>query len=84
MAYSAYVDALANINERMGGEPDVASGFIIVDQSYIEERFPEFRPKRPEPTAPTPAPQSAGDMGSVVFGKTRRAGDTQKPWWRVW
>ena len=84
VAYSGYTDALAKIRERMGSEPDVASGFIIVDQSYIEERFPEFRPKRPEPTAPTRTPEPAGDMGSIVFGKTRRAGDPQKPWWRFW
>lgn len=82
VTYSAYTDALAKIRERMGSEPDVASGFIIVDQSYIEERFPEFRPKRPEPTAPTPG--RVGDMGSIVFGKTQRAGDTRKPWWRFW
>ena len=84
VTYSAYMDALAKIRERMGGEPDVASGFIVVDQSYIVERFPEFRPKRPEPTAPTVTPQRAGDMGSIVFGRTRRTGDAQKPWWRFW
>jgi hypothetical protein len=83
VTYSAYTDALAKIRERMGSEPDVASGFIIVDQSYIEERFPAFRPKRPEPMALTPASQPAGDMGSIVFGKTRSS-DKQKPWWRFW
>ena len=84
MMYSDYADALAKIGERMGSEPDVASGFIIVDPSYIEERFPELRPKLPEPVAPNPIPHPAGDMGSVVFGTTQRSGDTRKPWWRFW
>lgn len=83
VTYSAYADALAKFKERMGSEPDIASGFIVVDQAYIEERFPENRPKRPEPPAPTPTQQPDGDMGSVVFGKTRREA-SQKPWWRFW
>ena len=83
MTYPDYADALAKIGERMGSEPDVASGFIIVDPSYIEERFPELRPT-PEPAAPATTAQPTGDMGSIVFGKTPRSGDTQKPWWRFW
>jgi len=82
IAYSAYADALAKINERMGSQPDVASGFIVVDQSYVEERFPQIRPKRPETTAPTL--QQPGDMGSIVFGKSKRFDEARKPWWRLW
>jgi hypothetical protein len=86
LPYSVYTDALAKIKERMSREPDVASGFIVVDRAYIEERFPELRPKPEpsEPMVPTSNPQPSGDMGSVVFGKTRRAGDERKPWWRFW
>ena len=84
IAYPAYADALAKIKERMGSGPDVASGFMIVDQSYIEEQFSEFRPKPPEPMAPTPNQQPARDMGSIVFGKTKRPEDSRKPWWRFW
>jgi hypothetical protein len=82
VAYPAYADAVAKIRERLGTEPDVHSGFIVVDASYIEERFPEGRPTPPQPTPESK--ETAGDMGSVVFGKTKQLRGTQKPWWRFW
>ena len=84
LPYSAYTDVLAKINERMGSRPDVSSGFIIVDRPYIEERFPEFKPKHPGPAVRTPTQEQAGDMGSVVFGKARLSEEMRKPWWRFW
>jgi hypothetical protein len=87
LPYSAYADVLAKINERIGRAPDISSGFIIVDRSYVEERFPETVPKPPETSAPRTEPepmQPSGSMGSVVFGRAKYADDARKPWWRFW
>ncbi len=79
--FAAYSDAVAKTGERLGSEARAESGFIIVDREYIERRFSETAPK-PEAIAPRKGP--SGDMGSVVFGKTRRADKSAKPWWRFW
>jgi hypothetical protein len=80
--FPIYSDALEKINERLGKETDPESGFVIVDQSYIEERFREAVPKIK--SASLPREEAATDMGSVVFGKSRRFDEARKPWWRVW
>jgi hypothetical protein len=80
--FSAYLDALAKIKERLGAETDPTSGFVIVDQSYIEQRFPEAVPKSKDASAPRES--SAATMGAVVFGKGTSSGDARKPWWRFW
>jgi hypothetical protein len=79
---STYSDALAKIKKRLGDETDPQSGFIIVDQSYIEERFREPVPKVKDTSAPREA--AATDMGSVVFGKSWRFDEARKSWWRFW
>jgi len=79
--FSVYSDALATIKEKFGDETDPASGFVIVDRSYVEERLQEAVPKRKD--AGAPREEEATDMGSVVFGKSRRF-EARKPWWRFW
>jgi len=82
IAFSEYRDALAKVNERLGSQPDLHSGFLVIDQSYVEERFPEDHPKRHEPIAPNNQP--AGNMGAVVFGKTQQSEEKRKSRWRFW
>jgi len=78
--FPAYSDAVAKIKERLGDETDPNSGFVIVDRSYIEQRFPEAIPKTKDASAPLGA--SPATMGSVVFGKSKRFDEARKPWWR--
>ena len=80
--FSVYSDALVKIKEKFGDETDPASGFVIVDQTYIEERFREAVPKSKD--AGAPREEAATDMGSVVFGKGKRFDEARKPWWRFW
>jgi hypothetical protein len=82
IAFTAYADALVKIKERLGDETDPNSGFVIVDQSYIEKRFAEAAPKIKDARAPREA--SPADMGSVVFGKSKRYDEARKSWWRFW
>jgi hypothetical protein len=82
IAYPVYADALAKIKARFGSDPDVQSGFIVVDTSYIEQRFAEAKPATAQPRPGNDEP--VGNMGSVVFGKMRRSHDARKPWWRFW
>jgi hypothetical protein len=81
IAFSEYKDALSKVNERLGSQPDLSSGFLIIDQSYVAEQLAEDGPKRQETMAP--GKESAGNMGAVVFGKTQQS-ETRKPWWRFW
>ena len=83
IAFPAYSDALAKIDERLGSQADVDTGFLVVDRSYIEERFPEAIPKSRE-EASAAAGEPPEDMGSVVFGKTRRLDERRRSWWRFW
>jgi hypothetical protein len=81
IAFPAYEDALVKVTERVGSGTDADAGFVVVDQSYIEQKFPEAVPKSKD----VPPPQEpAGDMGSVVFGKINRFNEARKPWWRFW
>ena len=80
--FSAYSAALAKIKERLGDETDPNSGFVVVDRSYIEQRFPEAVPK-PQ-VASAPRESSATTMGAVVFGNGASSDTARKAWWRFW
>ena len=82
IAFSTYSDALAMIKGRLADETDADSGFVVVDQSYIEQRFPEAAPKNKDASAPLGA--SAATMGSVVFGKGKPFDEPRKSRWRFW
>lgn len=82
IALAAYSDALKTIKERLADETDADAGFVVVDQAYIEQRFPTAAPKSKAASAPVakPAPST---MGAVVFGKNR-PDQPRKSWWRFW